>query len=194
MNHVTLVRFEAAIGTGLLLLTWVASAVLDLRVLEHISFTARGLAAGIGGGLLLASLLPLWTAPWAERVVVLRDLKRLWDTILVPLGRDLAIADIAVLALLSGISEELFFRGVCLPVMGLGLSSLLFGLLHGVSLSYACWATGIGLILGVSYLTTHNLVVPAAIHATYNFIALGYLRYRYRPLVDGGQNIIDNGR
>ena len=78
--------------------------------------------------------------------------------------------------LLSGFTEELFFRGVLLPEMGLVLSSLCFGALHALCLVYFVWATVIGAGLATLALAGGSLVTPIAAHATYNLGALLLLR------------------
>jgi len=84
-------------------------------------------------------------------------------------------------ALLSGGSEEFFFRGVLMPEIGLGASSVVFGLLHAVNWIYVAWAALIGAGLGL--LATHggSLVAPAVAHATFNLGALLVLRGRQPP-------------
>ncbi len=93
--------------------------------------------------------------------------------------KPLAWSDLPWLGLLPGMSEELLFRGVMLPAMGLnwvGLvsSSLCFGILHLSSLSqwpYVLWATIVGGALGYSALATGNLLVPVTAHILTNIIA-----------------------
>lgn len=93
--------------------------------------------------------------------------------------KPLATPDLIWLGLLPGLSEELLFRGVMLPSIGLtwfGLivSSLSFGVLHfsgSHQWSYVVWATIIGLILGWSALETGNLLVPIIAHVTTNLIS-----------------------
>lgn len=83
------------------------------------------------------------------------------------------------IGLLPGMSEELLFRGVILPAIGLNatglvVSSLCFGVLHMSSQQqwpYAIWASIIGLILGSSALITGNLLVPIVAHITTNFVS-----------------------
>jgi uncharacterized protein len=95
--------------------------------------------------------------------------------ILKPLGW----SDLPWLGLLPGMSEELLFRGVMLPAMGLnwvGLisSSVCFGVLHLSSLQqwpYVLWATIVGFALGYSALATGNLLVPVTAHILTNIIA-----------------------
>lgn len=87
--------------------------------------------------------------------------------------------DLIWLALLPGLSEELLFRGVMLPALGLNwlaliLSGALFGVLHLSSSDqwpYALWACLIGLLLAYSALATQNLVVPIVAHILTNLIS-----------------------
>ena len=86
--------------------------------------------------------------------------------------------DLIWLGLLPGLSEELLFRGVMLPSLGLnwaGLaaSSLCFGILHlsgRHQWPYAIWATAVGFLLGYSALATGNLLVPVVAHIVTNLI------------------------
>ena len=83
------------------------------------------------------------------------------------------------LGLLPGMSEELLFRGVMLPAIGLDatglvLSSLCFGVLHMSGKGqwpYAVWASAVGLVLGGSALVTGNLLVPVVAHVVTNFVS-----------------------
>jgi membrane protease YdiL (CAAX protease family) len=61
------------------------------------------------------------------------------------------------------------------PLIGLVGASLLFGVLHWLTLTYAILATLIGLYLGGAWMATGNLLVPALVHAAYDFWALVYL-------------------
>jgi membrane protease YdiL (CAAX protease family) len=173
-----IVRIEAAISAILLALTWLASSLAGIPILDRIAVSPGSLAAGVAGGLLLASMAPLCTAPWASRVPVLRDLNRICAEFLIPMTRNLRFIDMVALAVLSGVSEELFFRGVLQPILGLTVASVLFGLLHWLGLVYAAWAASVGVLLGLVYTTTGNLVVPATMHTVHNLAVLLYLRYR----------------
>lgn len=87
--------------------------------------------------------------------------------------------DLVWLGILPGLSEEFLFRGVMLPSFGLNwfgvfLSSGIFGMMHfsgSQQWPYIVWAFVIGLVLGVSALTTHSLVVPIAAHVTTNLLS-----------------------
>ena len=93
--------------------------------------------------------------------------------------KPLVLPDLIWLGLLPGMSEELLFRGVMLPAVGLnatGLvaSSLLFGILHlsgPQQWPYVVWATAVGLLLGFSAVATGNLLVPIVAHVVTNLVS-----------------------
>jgi hypothetical protein len=93
--------------------------------------------------------------------------------------KPLLLPDIIWLGLLPGMSEELLFRGVMLPAVGLnatGLiaSSVLFGVLHlsgRKQWPYVVWASAVGLLLGFSALATGNLLVPIVAHVVTNLLS-----------------------
>lgn len=93
--------------------------------------------------------------------------------------KPLALPDLIWLGLLPGMSEELLFRGVMLPALGLTwfgliLSSLCFGILHfsgSQQWAYVVWATIIGAVLGLSAMLTGNLLVPIVAHIATNLIS-----------------------
>ena len=93
--------------------------------------------------------------------------------------RPLMIADVIWMGLLPGLSEELLFRGVMLPALGLNLngivfSSLCFGVLHLSSLQqwpYVIWATVVGVSLGWGTVETGNLLVPIVAHVFANWVS-----------------------
>ncbi|WP_299484918.1 CPBP family intramembrane glutamic endopeptidase [Acaryochloris sp. IP29b_bin.137] len=92
--------------------------------------------------------------------------------------KPLVWTDLIWLGLLPGLSEELLFRGVMLPALGLNwagliLSSLCFGVLHLNSpkqWSYVVWVSVVGFLLGYGAWSTGNLLVPVIAHITTNFI------------------------
>ena len=93
--------------------------------------------------------------------------------------RPLLWPDLLWLGLLPGLSEELLFRGVMLPALGLNLtaviiSSLLFGILHlsgAGQWPYVVWATIVGFALGYIALITGNLLIPIAAHIITNWVS-----------------------
>ena len=95
-------------------------------------------------------------------------------------------SDLIWMGLLPGLSEELLFRGVMLPAIGLnwfgvGISGLCFGVLHLSGLQqwpYVVWATLVGVALGTSVLLTGNLMVPIMAHITANLISSLFWKWR----------------
>lgn len=93
--------------------------------------------------------------------------------------KPLVLPDIIWLGLLPGMSEELLFRGVMLPAVGLNVTglvatSLLFGVLHlsgPEQWPYVVWASVVGLLLGFSAMATGNLLVPIVAHVATNLIS-----------------------
>jgi len=99
----------------------------------------------------------------------------------------LTLWQLAVIAALAGIGEELFFRGLVQLGLseGLGINvwlaifiaSLVFGLAHAVTLTYFLLAFLVSLYLGLIFDHTGNLFVPIAIHALYDFFVFLYIRF-----------------
>jgi membrane protease YdiL (CAAX protease family) len=179
-----LVRVELAASGVLLAVAGAWSGVRGLGVMEAARPTVDATVVGVAAGLALAATLPLVTAPWARRMLVLRGLRRAWDWLEYGLGPSLGVREVLVLALCSGISEEVFFRGVLQREVGIVAASTLFGLLHPLGIAYVIWAATAGAGFGLLFLATGSLAAPAAAHATYNLLALVYLRRRSNR-VDG---------
>jgi uncharacterized protein len=107
-------------------------------------------------------------------------------------------ADLIWLGLLPGLSEELLFRGVMLPALGLNLtavviSSVLFGVLHlsgAGQWPYVVWATIVGFALGYCTLVTGNLVVPVVAHIITNLVSsfLWKVNYWQKQQVSSGSD------
>lgn len=90
-------------------------------------------------------------------------------SILVPVSS----RQIALLACGSGIAEELFFRGAMQPVVGLALTTLLFGVAHFAPFRtlwiWTLSAALIGLALGLIYELTGSLLGAIAAHIVINY-------------------------
>jgi membrane protease YdiL (CAAX protease family) len=171
-----LVRLELGASAVLIAIagTWSAVRGLDLvgAMTPSLAATVIGAAAGLG----LAITLPLITASWASRVLVLRGLRRAWDWLESGIGPSLGVREIVVLALCSAVSEEIFFRGVLQREVGIVAASAVFGLLHPLGVAYVLWAGAVGAGLGGLFVATGSLAAPAAAHGVYNLVALLYLR------------------
>ena len=81
-----------------------------------------------------------------------------------------------ITALLPALAEEIIFRGYLykklfggLSIVGLVLSSLIFGLMHGPTDWLSCFIySSSGLVLGYSYYKTAYLIYPIVIHLLNN--------------------------
>ncbi len=97
-----------------------------------------------------------------------RDIRRLLGNLSTP--------QIALVALASGIGEELLFRGWLYHETGLWISSILFGLIHIPPnrkwLYWPLFAAAMGLLLGWLYMWTAALIYPILLHALINHLNL----------------------
>jgi len=121
-----------------------------------------------------------------------RILQLLNETIL-PLFRECGLVEIAVIALLAGLGEEMLFRPIVQdglahmigapfgPLLGLTAAAIIFGLLHYLTVTYVILAGVIGLYLGAIWLLTGNLLVPILAHALYDFLAITVLLAMQKP-------------
>lgn len=131
------------------------------------------LGLGLGFGLLVvvASRLTVQRYEWARRLHV--ELR--------PFARSLSPTGVLVLALLSSAGEELLFRSLLQPWMGLWPQALLFGLVHQLPgpsrWVWAAWAFGVGLVLGMLFQVTGSLLGPLAAHALVNGVNLTFLKH-----------------
>ncbi|HEX6277444.1 MAG TPA: type II CAAX endopeptidase family protein [Polyangiaceae bacterium] len=97
-----------------------------------------------------------------------------------PFARDVSTPGIVMLAITSSLGEELLFRGLLQPWLGLWLQALLFGVLHQMAgpsrWVWASWATLVGLLFGGIFALTGSLAGPIAAHALVNGLNLSYLK------------------
>ncbi|HEX2097815.1 MAG TPA: CPBP family intramembrane glutamic endopeptidase [Rubrobacteraceae bacterium] len=84
--------------------------------------------------------------------------------------------DLVLVSVFSGVGEEAFFRGALQPVLGLVLTSLLFGALHiGPDRRYLIWtlfSIGAGFLFGFLYEWTGGLLAPMVAHVLHNAATL----------------------
>jgi uncharacterized protein len=87
------------------------------------------------------------------------------------------------LSCLAGLSEELLFRGLLQPLLGITIASILFGAMHFITFGYALLAAVIGFYLGFLFDYTGNILIPILVHAIYNVFAFNMLAriYSMRP-------------
>lgn len=84
--------------------------------------------------------------------------------------------DLVLLSVLSGVGEEVLFRGALQPLIGLVAASLLFGALHvGPDRRYlvwTVWAVAAGFLFGALYLWSGGILASVTAHALHNAATL----------------------
>lgn len=172
------VFFEGILGLGALFFGWLIGFYpLDLIKFDGTLLSDLGFAA-------------LVTLPMAGMFVLLahyprgpfRQIRVKMDEIIVPLFHRLSVLDLLLISLLAGVGEELLFRGLLQPAIGywtgtvggLIFASVLFGLAHLITPTYAVMAGLMGLAIGWTMIYTDNLLTAILIHGIYDFIALTY--------------------
>ena len=108
---------------------------------------------------------------------LLHTIKTLIETDVSPLFRHIDVWTMIFIAIISGVAEEIFFRGVVQSQIGIWLSSLVFGLAHiwkKTAILYGIYAALIGFVFGAMYIATGNLWVPILAHVVNNFVAIFY--------------------
>jgi membrane protease YdiL (CAAX protease family) len=168
-----LVLFEASLAPLALGLGW----LLGQPPLEGFSWS---LADAAIGALAAMPLFGLLLVGMSRPVGPLARIKRFFEEEARPILVDRSRADLSLLSLAAGLGEEMLFRGVIQAALsrwigrwaGLAGASLLFGLMHPISVSYIVIATGVGAYLGALWMIDGNLLSVIIAHAIYDFLAL----------------------
>lgn len=180
----TALLFYGAMGCAALVWRMTASgqSILYPSIAAEASAPSLGLAlgAGVAGGVAalgLSEALTRWT--------------RLGDALADLLGEGLegiGRGDAILLALASGLAEEMLFRGALQPVVGLFWASLIFGACHFLPRrELALWsvfAVLIGFAFGWLYEWTGHLAAPVVAHTIVNGVNLPRLARRYETRRD----------
>jgi uncharacterized protein len=172
--YLTRIQVLGAMGVTAIILLIVAKLSLYFGNFSLFSWKLdeKDLLLGVGLGFVITALSGLAYRIWTPY-------RKSADYYLEVVLKPLALPDLIWLGLLPGLSEELLFRGVMLPALGLDhlavvVSSLCFGILHlsgSQQWPYVIWATIVGMMLAYSALLTGNLLVPIAAHITTNLIS-----------------------
>jgi uncharacterized protein len=162
-----------------------ASGLLGTTPLDQLRPSWKGVLWGV-----LATI-PLLTLLWWILERAGGRLRELVEFVTEHLGPLIARRSVLVLALLSalaGFAEELLFRGVLQDGLGrllpsqiaLIVSSVLFGLAHFATSTYAVLAGVMGVYLGLLYQAQGSLFAPMVTHGLYDLIALVLVARRYQ--------------
>jgi uncharacterized protein len=164
------------------LLAWGLSAAFgDGNPLSHASpwmaldepiRTATSLLLGIA----LAAILVASTRVAVQRFSFAQQL----HSDLRPVAKGLTLPGVLLIAVLSSLGEELFFRGFLVPRIGVFAQALIFGLAHQVRgpsrWVWVAWASLVGVCFGFLFLLTGSVIGPIAAHAAVNGYNLIFLR------------------
>jgi membrane protease YdiL (CAAX protease family) len=191
VERVTLINITLFVEAFLLLAATIWSQCAEIPLGQAFSSHLRTLLIGAGAGLLLAAV-SLLLLKLGKSWKVLADLRAIIVEQVAPIFAQLNWIDVLSIALVSGFCEEVFFRGVMQPQLGLALqpqgglfaTSIIFGLFHCPSfkhISYGLWAFVAGCLLGFLYQYTGSLWAPIIAHAVSNAISLMFLRYGIKP-------------
>lgn len=133
----------------------------------------------LGAGLLGAGIIVAISWEFTRRTRAGDSLARVLASVLGPLS----LPQCLTLALVSGVAEEVFFRGALQPRVGLVAASLLFGLAHFAPrrdlLPWTGFSILAGLLLGTLFEATGNLLAPVTAHTVINAVNLSLLVRHY---------------
>lgn len=116
---------------------------------------------------------------------ILLKVKAFFTDIIKPLK--LSIIEILIISICAGVGEELFFRGVVQPLLGIWITSILFVLLHGYLNPFNLPMTYYGIymvvVIGVIGLLTEyfGIVTAMIAHSAIDFILLQELSKAVLP-------------
>lgn len=153
----------------------------------------QGFSWDFGGALLgmvaavppLLAMLTLLRHPFGRFVQV----KAFFQEELLPLLNNCRWDDLILIAIATGVGEEMLFRGLFQPTLAeeLGspaavlITSLLFAALHPISIPYFYVMLALGIYLGALCVLSGNLLTSMMCHGTYNFLLLARLLRLHDP-------------
>lgn len=134
---------------------------------------AIGFSIGFGFGLIASFLSFLLSKAWSQARILEERLAQIFE--------GLTVSEIFILALLSSFAEELLFRGLLQPFLGLWITSILFGIAHWTGdrrlLAWPLLSILAGYLLGeLSLWQPAGLSGAIGAHFAINWIGLSRLR------------------
>jgi membrane protease YdiL (CAAX protease family) len=185
---------------GLALIAVVAAWIFRVSLRDMFPAAGPPLVSAIVRGLL--ATLPMLVIFWLlvnSNWPLMRQLREQVQWLIDEMFPSRSIRQFAMVAILAGVGEELLFRGTLQsifrnwtsPIIGLVITSLLFGLAHALSKLYFLFAVAVGAFLGWMTLKYNDLVAPMVAHGVYDFLALVYLSRRKSHPTDESQGVHD---
>jgi membrane protease YdiL (CAAX protease family) len=178
-DRLTVVLLAILVEGGLIVLAWVLGWLLDEPPLAQFRWDARDALRGV---VATVPLLLLFLALLRWPVGPLGRIKQFSEEVLRPVLARCSLLDLFGISGLAGLGEEMLFRGVAQgffshwlpPALAVALASVVFGVLHAITFTYAVLAACMGAYLGWLWIATGNLLVPIVTHALYDFVVLVY--------------------
>ena len=187
-------NFSGVVLGGLALIAIGLGWAVEIDPLSKLSWSWRAFGWGLAGTL---PLFVLFAAVYRLPIGEFRTIRKFLSTELAPSLAVLTWFDLVFLAVLTGIAEELFFRGLLeswmasdrFPWVGRVAASFLFGLAHLVTLTYGLMTFVVGLYLSwlMTWVDPPNLLIPIVTHAVYDyggFLIIIWLHRRDVPAVE----------
>lgn len=148
---------------------WETTPWLSLALVERIALSLfLGLLLAVV--VIVATRITVVRFPWAQRLHL--ELR--------PIAHGLNASQIAAIAIFSSLGEELMFRGLVQPWIGVLPTAVVFGLCHQIPgparWVWVTWATFVGLAFGLIFAATGSLLGALLAHALINAVNLAFLR------------------
>jgi membrane protease YdiL (CAAX protease family) len=180
-RRLTVVLLAAVVEGGMLVAASILGWMLDQPPLRYFQWTLRAIFWGVAAAVPPVTLFFVFQR-WP--IGPLQRIQRFSEEILRPLLAPCSWIDLLGISALAGLGEEIFFRGVLQEAMsrwfnswfGIMAASVLFGLMHSITFTYAVLAALMGAYLGCVWLyADHNLLVIVVTHTLYDFVVLLWL-------------------
>lgn len=149
------------------------------HVLQYLKkFNIKIFVLAIITGIILAAL-GYGFYKWMKKAKKFQAIVELFEDVLSPAFNNLKPRDIVILSMVSGFSEEIFFRGLLFTHFGIIISSLAFGILHMPGFKfwiYAVWAALSGALFCFFLSISGSLWLPVIAHIINNMIGMFILQ------------------
>lgn len=174
----SIVALAIFVEGGLIVVAWLLGWLFDAPPLDLFRWDALDALWGVAATL---PMLVLFFACLRWPVGPLRPIRDFCDQVVRPLFAPCSLLDLAGIATLAGVGEEMVFRGVLQtafdnylksPWAALLLASVVFGFCHAITVGYIVLATLLGAYLGGLFQLTGNLLPAIIAHSLYDFVAL----------------------
>ena len=176
-NRGDFLRLAVSFEGSLILVAGAVGWLAGVNPLQSFAWDGRAVLWGMAA---TAPLFGLFLIAYFFPVGPLRGIKEFLHEALAPSLVACRWYDLLLISAMAGLSEEVLFRGVLQPLMGLGWSNLVFGLAHFITPLYAILAGAVGVYLGWLFDETDNLLAPIVAHGLYDFLAFLVLAHASR--------------